>query len=208
MMKRIYLLLLILLLTSAYAYSSFRVLWVNAPDICIQGRTIAPGDTLASMTRLSDLKGRQVIKVLDLEDGRTKVITGHEYVKSKASSIGEFIHRTKTLSTRGEMGDIVSLRNYLTDDFCLLDTIAIHTTFPTDSQRFFFISYTYDGENINKRIENENGTFIITPSIFTIDGQSITPFDARLSVFYHNGPKNEISLITDAMDILIIPKRQ
>ena len=86
----------------------------------------------------------------------------------------------------------------------LIDTIEVATAIPTDANRFFYISYDYRGEEINKRITNSNGHFFITSDIFTIDGKPVPPCDVTLSLFYFDKTKQRVSLVTDKFNLWVL----
>ena len=101
---------------------------------------------------------------------------------------------------------MAELRQALTDTFYLMDSIHIETPLVTDSLHFFFVTYSYQGERINKRILCKEGTFTLTPEIFSIDGNPVTPFETDLQVYYWNRQKEECLLLTEGMHIVPVER--
>lgn len=78
-------------------------------------------------------------------------------------------------------------------------------SYPTDEIRFFYGSYQFNKESINKRLEVANDKLIFdTKSFYTIDGIPVDPMetsDARL--FYYDSDKQE-SLEITTLDFAIV----
>jgi hypothetical protein len=93
--------------------------------------------------------------------------------------------------------------NYLADTFYLVDSIEVKTSLKTDDNHFFYAAYQYNGEIINKKLPTAGNGFVIDYSIYTIDGQSICPFETMLSLYYMDAEKGERLLLSDKF--LLVP---
>lgn len=206
-MIRIFLLTLILS-TAITAAADYRIIFLNTPSIRINGRELKINDIFHPSSQVEWNSPRQAMKIADTRTGEQKLLVASQYQKSKARTIENYISGVKHLSSRGiGASNAVALRARLTDHFFFTDSLRIETGFPTDHHRFFYISYVYNGEEINKMIPNENGAFTITKDIFTIDGKAIPPFEATLTVNYLDETTGKVTLVTDSMIITPIPER-
>lgn len=146
------------------------------------------------------------MKVLDSATGRQRLVTGSEYSRAGSSDLASFFSGTRRLSSRdGAPDNPVALKAMIGNDthyFC--DSLVICTAMPTDYERFFFVSYIYGGEEINKLITNDNGSFVITPDIFTVDGKPIPPFEADLALYYIDRGKGTVTLVTDTFRVAFV----
>lgn len=184
--------------------AQYKILQINTPSITISGKELHKGDIFNDPAVIAWSNERQAMKILDMKSQLQKLIVAKEYKKVNVDNISAFLKGKKDLSSRDGADNIISLKEKTTGEFFLQDSISFSTTYPTNDRQFFFISYMHNGEEINKRVENKEGTFLITTDIFTIDGIPYEPFDTSLSVFYVDSNKDEITLITDAMVITII----
>lgn len=146
------------------------------------------------------------MKVLDSATGHQRLVTGGEYSRAGSSDLASFFSGTRRLSSRdGAPDNPVALKALIGDDthyFC--DSLEVITTMPTDYERFFFVSYVYGGEEINKFITNDSGRFVVTPEIFTIDGNPIPPFEADLALYYLDRGKGTVTLVTDTFRVALV----
>ncbi|SMD33701.1 hypothetical protein SAMN04488029_1619 [Reichenbachiella faecimaris] len=85
-------------------------------------------------------------------------------------------------------------------------TAAISTTsYPSDDSRFFYASYTFNGETINKKLNIENGSLVFDMSTFyAVDGITIDPNQTSAAkLFYYDSQKEESTEIT-SLDFVIV----
>lgn len=184
--------------------AQYKILQINTPTVTISGKELRKGDVFNDPAVIDWINDRQAMKVLDVKTKSQKVIIAGEYKKSNANSITSFFIGKKNLSSRDGADNLVTLKQKMTGEFFLQDTLSFNTTYSTNDRQFFFVSYMYNGEEINKRVENRDGTFFITSDIFSIDGVRHTPFDTILSVYYLDQNSDQLTLITDCMEIKVI----
>jgi hypothetical protein len=66
--------------------------------------------------------------------------------------------------------------------------------YPQDAGNFFFIRYQYQGDHINKKIPVDGNRFLInTEELFKVDGNPITPSDAKELTLYLRDAANSAS---------------
>lgn len=184
---------------------TYKIIFLNTPTVTIGGRKLAKGDTFDGNLKVTWEKDRQAMKVMDISTKLQKLIVSDKAMKNRWADVDSYISGEKKMSARGGApANAVELGAILNDTFYFMDAIDIKTAMPTDSQRFFYISYPYNGETINKMVENREGTFVITPEIFTIDGKAIPPFDTTLSVYYVDQEKETLTLVSDKMRVVLI----
>lgn len=206
MTRRIVSAIVMAVIIAISCHAQYRIVFLNTPSILIGGKSLKAGDTFSPDAPIKWNSPRQAMKVVDMASKSQRLIVAEQYEKSECNNLKSFISQTKHLSSRnGAPTNPVELRALLDGHFYLTDTLKVATAMPTDKNRFFYISYSYAGEDINKIIENRDGTFFITPDIFTIDGKPIPPFDATLSVYYLDQSNEKVTLITDSMQITLIP---
>jgi hypothetical protein len=72
------------------------------------------------------------------------------------------------------------------------------TSYPTSETRFFYVSYSYKGESINKMITpDENQIVFIKNDLYSIDDQAIEPSEAKeIVLYYYNADSEEATFIT------------
>lgn len=183
----------------------WKILYLNTPDIIVDGRVLHTGDTFREPAAISWSKPRQAMKLLNLSTYKQRLVVGERYASSKAQTLSEYLRSEKSLSTRqGVLGSLTEINAYLSDTFYLADTIQVFTTLPTDDSHFFYASYQYKGEWINKRLSSQSGHFLLTMSLYTIDEKPVPPFDTTLRVYYYDAAKGESVLLTDAMHIICL----
>lgn len=212
-MKRRKFILALLLTTAIISLQaqndSWRILFLNTPEIVINGQTLHRGDTFQGPGNIRWSAPRQAMKVINLSTSKQRLVVSEQFTKAQARTLEEFLRGEKSLSTRqGVLTTLTEINDYLSDTFYLADSIIVATTLPTDSTRFFYASYLYQGECINKRLYTHRGEFVITPALYTIDGTAIPPFDITLKVYYYDTSKESATLLSDRMQIIPLPDCQ
>lgn len=203
-MKRHFIFLLIVCICIR-AYADYRIIFLNTSTININGKQLKVNDTFPPSSTVEWISDKQAMKIVDTKSGEQRLLVASQYRKTKARNIKNYISGVKHLSSRGIPSNVVSLRATLSNHFFFIDSLRIETGFPTDCRKYFYVSYKYKGEEINKHIPNYKGAFIISQDIYTIDNISIPPFDTTLSVFYLDEDKGCVTLITDNMEITVVP---
>ncbi len=196
---------LAIITVSVYSVSAdnFKILYLTTPDIAIGGKTHKVGDTFAGDEPVAWSAPRQAMKVLNTATKKQSLVVAEKYEGCKSADMNSYFVQSKQLSTRqGEIINTMELGIVLGDSHYMLDSISVSTLLPVDNNRFFFASYDYNGETINKKLNCRNGNLIFDKTIYSIDGKSIEPFDITLSVWYMDREAGNRTLVTDKMIIL------
>ncbi|MEQ8907376.1 hypothetical protein [Ekhidna sp.] len=79
------------------------------------------------------------------------------------------------------------------------------TAFPMNDNRFFYAQYQYNGETINKRLDNDGEILIFNlTDFYSIDGQPVDPNLATESkLFYYNADDQSSTFLTN-MDVTYV----
>lgn len=206
--SKVFAALLVAACGSLPAEAAYRIISLNTPSISIGGKTLKKGDVFQATEKIDWSAPRQAMKVMDTESHLQKLIVKEKATSNHWNSVADYIAGERNLSSRdGNLSTIPALRAHLNREFMLMDSISVQTGLPTDSDRFFFVSYTHEGEVINKQIDNTDGRFTITPAIFSIDGSPIPPVDTVLTVYYLDNSTGALTLVADRMRIFYIPDR-
>ncbi|MEP2025143.1 MAG: hypothetical protein ABJH98_15075 [Reichenbachiella sp.] len=88
-------------------------------------------------------------------------------------------------------------------------TAVSSTSYPSDDTRFFYASYIFNGESINKKLNVENGELVFdTETFYAVDGIPIEPKQASASkLFYYDSQKEESTEIT-SLDFEIVGDKE
>lgn len=205
-MKRLISILAIALcICSTQALDKYKIMYLSPSPLVIGDKEYNVGDIIDGSVSPKWLTNRQAVKLKNLRTLKQERITAEQFTKSGKNNLSSFIIQTKTLGVRsGKISNIMDLNRCLSDTFYLIDTIEIPIKIPTDENHFFYASYEYNGEIINKRLRTNNGKSIIfNRDIFSIDNVAIKPFDVTLSVYYYNNYTGKTNLISQDMLILV-----
>lgn len=205
-MKGIVIYALLFICSTMSIYADYRIVFLNTPTIRINGKELRLNDTFNPEASVEWRSDRQAMKIVDTSTGEQRLLVASQYRKSKSTSVSDFIAGVKHLSSRGNGPQTISsLRIILNNHFFYTDSIRVESQIPTDDKRFFYVSYFYNGEEINKLVPNESGSFTISNDIFEIDGSPIDPFETTLNVYYLDEIKDTVTLVSDSMQITPIP---
>lgn len=189
----------------ALSADNFKILYLTTPDIVIGGKTYKVGDVFAGDAPIKWSAPRQAMKVLNTTTKKQSLVVAEKYSGTKSADMNSYFIQSKQLSTRqGEIINTMELGIVLSEQHYLLDSIAVKTSLPVDDVHFFFASYDYNGETINKKLNCTDGTLIFDRSLYSIDGKAIEPFDITLSVWYMDRTAGNRTLVTDKMTVLPI----
>lgn len=202
-MKRILILLLLALSLHTVSAQDFEILYLTTPTITIGNKKLKQGDTFPGNATVSWESPRQAMKVLNLSTNKQTLIVAEKYKETESKDLTSYFAATKQLTVRnGASLNAMELGAALNGSHYLLDSISVETVMPVDIDRFFYASYPYESEIINKKLETVDGYLIFDRSIFTIDGVEIEPFDVTLKVWYVDNEDKTKTLVTDNMILL------
>ena len=181
----------------------FRILYINTPSINIGDKELVRGDDFSNSDIIKWSSTEQAMRVASLENGRQYVVTARS-VEKKRGSLLSYITSQRSLSTRpGKPTTIVGLRNAIADTLQILDRCEFYTAIPVDAERFFYATYSHNGESINKILPSIDGGFAIDRTLWTIDGCANEPFTTTISIFYYDEANGVVTSVAD--DVVVIP---
>jgi hypothetical protein len=188
---------LILLVFSAvtlYGQEDFRVIKVNGTIfIKTRGISLETGTTFNEKEDLLFRSEDATAAVINSQRGRM-VITGKNHDLASAKS--NYLPSMYNISSRaGSLSKSSDLSAHFSGKYVVLDKHGVKidkVAFPMDKDHFFFLRYTYKGEEINKKLPGSNDTLIIDrSSLFTVDGNPIPHADNTLiKLFYRKGKES------------------
>ena len=81
------------------------------------------------------------------------------------------------------------------------------TAYPMNDSKFFYASYTYGGEPINKKLTNDGDTLqFVASSLYSIDDKSIDPMDVSdVKLYYFDATTTESTLVTN-LDLAVVTR--
>lgn len=199
-------LLVLSMLTSVLTLSAqenYKILFLNTPNIKIGERLCRLGDCFNENEVIVWENEKQAMKVVCTRTNKQNIILAKLNKGKRDRTLSSYLVQNKHLSARvGSPLTVAELKNYLSDTFYLIDSIKIPTSLLINEKKFFYLSYSYEGEVINKKLPSGKGCFIIDKMIYSIDGKLIPPFDTTFSVYYLNEQKGECLPLTTEMRIL------
>jgi hypothetical protein len=170
------------------AQDSLKIMFLNPEPVKIGGKDYRKGDSFLSSEK-PELLPNQVLKVFDATTNKPRIFTKELLVKSGNKTVWEYLTDSKRLSTRDPFNRT----------FGLFERIALKGELPTDNTHYYYVSYEYQGEQINKRLPTDSTNIVLDRSIFTIDGKAQTPFDTKLQLSYYNAETNKSQLLSNKL---------
>jgi hypothetical protein len=104
-------------------------------------------------------------------------------------------------SRGGALNNRLDLKNHFDGKYVILGQLEVvinKAVFPMNDTQFFYISYIYNSETINKKLEFHGDTLIINKdSLLKIDGKPIKNEDiTQMKLMYYTKNNGKVNLIT------------
>ena len=104
-------------------------------------------------------------------------------------------------SRAGALNNRLDLKNHFYGKYVILGQLEVEinsNAFPMSDSQFFYISYVYNSEPINKKLDFKGDTLIINKdSLLKVDGKSIKNEDiTEMKLMYYTKSKGKVSIIT------------
>lgn len=197
-MKRIILLVLSSMLSLSASFAdNYKILYINTPSVTIDNKQLHVGDTFEEGAIINWDSEKQALKVLNLQTKKVRLFAAKQFTQSK--SIKDFYLKQNHLSTRGgEMMNEDELREFLSGFFYMLDKIEFSTILAVDESAYF--SIVIDGKE--HALPEIDGNIVINRELFHATDDTV-----KVSVFYNDLLENKSILITDAMELEMLPIR-
>lgn len=146
-------------------------------DIFLSGTALSFKTPEARAAVISSIKGRFVIS--PSEKGQTKILPAANNISSRS----------------GALINMIDLKNHFSGEYLVLDEIQLEIgqeNFPMDASNFFYMSFTYEGEKIRKKLNHNEGNLLLIEKedLYRIDGESIPVESMDMSLYYRQGDKS------------------
>jgi len=189
-MKRFIILAVISLIAiAASSQDLFKVISVNGEIIATKANlTLENGVQVSSDDNFNFMVPNSRAAMINSELGRV-VLT--EQNAADAFSRAAFAPAMSSISTRaGSLSTAAELKNIFCENLLIIDKMEVSVgahVYPMSDQTFFYISYMYNGDNINKRLPYNGDKFVLDRTeLFTIDGKSILEEEvSELKLYYY-----------------------
>jgi hypothetical protein len=196
-------LVLIFLTINVSAQDNFKVIKVNGTILIkSKGTSLETGTSFSEKEDLLFRTEDATASVINSKRGRL-ILTNSNHNLSDSKS--NFLPPMYNISSRGgSLINMIDLQNHFSGKYVILGKEKIElnrNNFPMDNDHFFYLSYIYKGEEINKKLSFSDDTLIIDKnSLYTVDGNPIpSPDNTKIKLFYRNSNEsvriNEFDLI-------------
>jgi len=131
--------------------------------------------------------------VVNKEKGRFMITPP---ISGKLEAQPNFVPAMSNISTRaGLINNTIELKNHFSGNYLIINKVKIKispSVYPMNDTSFFYLTYTYKDEKINKKLAFVSDSLIIDrQSLFTIDGRPIPDPDIKeMKLYYLSGNKS------------------
>lgn len=184
----------VLSLCASFA-DNYKILYINTPSVTIDNNQMHVGDIFDEGAQIKWDSDKQALKVLNVQTKNVRLFAAKQFTQSK--SIKDFFLKQNHLSTRGgEMMNEEELRECLSGYFYMLDNLEFSTVLVVDENAYFSIVV----DEKEYALPEINGNIVIDRNLLHVSYGSI-----KASIFYNDKLENQKILITDAMEIEMLP---
>lgn len=177
--------ILFIFINSAFSQTDFKVIKVNGSIVLkTKGISLETGTVFSDKEDLLFRSEDATAAVINSQKGRI-ILTrkNHDLSTASANSLPAMYNISSRSMTNKDLSD------YFSGKCVVLDRLEIevdNNSFPMDKDHFFFLRYTFNGEEINKKLSFTNDTLIIDKkSLLTIDGNPIPrPDNTSITLYY------------------------
>jgi hypothetical protein len=208
-MKTIFKILPALLFIFSASAENYRILNLNTGTIGIGEKVCRVGDSFDSneVIHWDPKVPLQAMKV-DIAGRGQRYLHQKEFKKYNCKTLADFLLQSKNLSRRemplsSERDHIEYLEGQV---FMVADTIKISSSWRVDDNNYFELSYDRQGEWVKTRLTTDDQmNLLITADLF--DHPTLQPDGIiRCTVRYVEEAYNESTLLTDNMQVILVPE--
>lgn len=181
--KRLIIMVSILMVASYVFADKYKVLYVNSKDIKIDTKIVVVGSVFTDKDKIVWSDDQQAMKVINLNTNRIMVLAAKALKKKKASSLYEYLTKTKHMSTR-DIKRRKTMELWQVDStLYLLDTLYISRPIIRDNN---VVARIIDnkGKTTNLPISKDGKSYVITRAIYK--NQALTPHRFTIKEFDRN----------------------
>jgi hypothetical protein len=195
---------------SSYGQENFKVIKVNGTIMLkAKGTSLETGTVFSEKEDLLFRTEDATAAVINSQKGRL-ILTSKNHDLASASS--NYLPAMYNIASRGisVITRFPDLQNYFSGKYCVLGIQKVvigSSEFPMNKENFFFMRYTYKGEEINKKLDYSNDTLVIDKSkLYTIDGKPISgPDNTYVNLYYRKGSE---SLLINKFELIFPDENQ
>jgi len=211
MKKVITLPIIFILAISIQAQSSYKVIKVNGSIQYVRtGSSMALGDEFAETETLTF--GSPSARAAVINPGKGRFILTPESAGKLSGAKSNFLPARSNISTRGgALNSMNDVQNQFSEAIAIIYIASWHLNpyqFQMDENKFFFLQFQYNGEQINKKLSFEGNNLIFSrEEILKVDDEAIQNLDKPAASLYYysaDGPQyiSEFDLIFPEMELL------
>jgi hypothetical protein len=200
--------LLVFVAALSYGQENFKVIKVNGTiTLKAKGISLETGTVFSEKEDLLFRSEDATAAVINSQKGRL-ILTSKNHDLSSASS--NYLPPMYNIASRGLKTGNSDIKNIFSGKHCVLGKQKIvvnDSEYPMNKENFFFMRYTYKGEEINKKLDFAHDTLIIEKSwLYTIDGKPVTgPDNTNVDLYYRKGSQ---SILINKLDLIFPDENQ
>ncbi|HZH86635.1 MAG TPA: hypothetical protein VFD77_04910 [Brumimicrobium sp.] len=154
------------------------------------GNQMGTGDVFSTETQIKFVTENARAAVISNLKGRFVL------APPSATKKTNLVPAVNSISSRsGAIVNALDFNRHFEGDYLILNKIEVPVSpqnFPQNDKNFFFVSYSYKGEKIMKRLVAGEGNLILDQKeIFVIDGEAIPAFNTEMHLYYRDAGQKE-----------------
>jgi len=188
-MKAILIIIITVLSLNIYAQkNNYKVIKVNGSILFQKNNTeLKRGSVFSENDKLNFKTTNSRAAVINPGKGRFILMPNNNNIAFARANLTPSMNNIS--SRAGALINKIDLSNHFSNNYVILDKSYIKISpkvFKMDDDHFFYIKYSYKGDNIPKKLKNKGDTLIIDKTkLFTIDGWPIpNPNISNLNLMY------------------------
>lgn len=177
---------------------NYKVIKVNGQIVVTStGKALASGDVFKENTPLDFNSPEAKATVINAEKGRF-ILTS----QAKSSKASNLIPAINNIASRGgAILTIIDMQNLFAGNFCVINKMKVKIAAPDykmSKDNFFYVSYKYNGESINKPLAYDGDSLVIDKAeLYKVDGKPITaPDDTQVTLYFRDNVKKTAKTIS------------
>lgn len=186
---------------------TFKIKVLNTPTINIGGKTLQVGNIFDEKAHIDWSSDKQAMKVLS-DDNKVYVISKGLLAKYKSKSFADYIISVKSATVRNDGENfpvtVEDHRAILERNFVVLDSLSFKVGWTTNESSYFEASVNNSGtDGYSFTIPSADNVLTISRDLFNSIPTGCE--DVSLTITYIEKEYNDTTLITDSMNIEIVP---
>ncbi|HLW30381.1 MAG TPA: hypothetical protein VKX29_05955 [Brumimicrobium sp.] len=154
------------------------------------GSPMGTGDVFSTETQIKFITDNARAAVISNLKGRFVL------APPSASQKTNLVPAVNSISSRsGAIVNALDFNKHFEGNYLILNKIEVPVSaenFPQNEHNFFFVSFSYEGEKIMKRLPIGDGVLILDQKqIFVVDGEEIPAFNTPMHLYYRDAELKE-----------------